>query len=286
MTPASGPDLPAARPVTAGRGRTGLVRDIPGPPGAPTLVLLHGWLATADLNWWGVYGRLSQSFRVIAPDLRGHGGGPRGSFSLAACADDVATQLEEGLGVERALVAGYSMGGPVSMLLWHRHHRLVSGLVLCATSLDFPSALETRLFFNSLTVAAAITPPPLRRRAVRAMLMRGGRDQGRRAWVAAQVDGHDHGALLSAGRALGRHDASSWAPRIDVPTAVVLTTRDGLVPPSRQRRLAATIPGAETFEVDGDHIVCATRPRVFGDVLDAACRSVARRAQFPQVAAG
>jgi 3-oxoadipate enol-lactonase len=46
-----------------------------GPVGAPTLILLHGWTATADLNFFMCYRALSEHFRVIAIDHRGHGRG-------------------------------------------------------------------------------------------------------------------------------------------------------------------------------------------------------------------
>jgi 3-oxoadipate enol-lactonase len=54
---------------------------------------------------------------------------------------------------------------------------------------------------------------------------------------------------------------------VDIPTAVVLTTEDRVVPPERQRRMAEAIPGARLFEVDGDHAVCVMRPRRFVPVL-------------------
>ena len=121
----------------AGRGTT-FARVIDGPPGAPTVVLLHGWIASGGLNWFTAFGPLSQRYRVIAPDMRGHGRGIRSRrrFRLADCADDVAALLEH-LGAEPAIVVGYSMGGPIAQLLWRRHPDRVAGLVLCATSYRF-----------------------------------------------------------------------------------------------------------------------------------------------------
>jgi pimeloyl-ACP methyl ester carboxylesterase len=57
-----------------GRGNT-LVWDCPGPPGAPTLVLLPGVTLTAELNWSGVMPALGAHFRVLAIGQRGHGRG-------------------------------------------------------------------------------------------------------------------------------------------------------------------------------------------------------------------
>ncbi len=58
----------------SGRGTT-FVRELAGPAGAPTLVLLHGLAATGGLNWGPSFGPLSRVFRVVAIDHRGHGRG-------------------------------------------------------------------------------------------------------------------------------------------------------------------------------------------------------------------
>ncbi|MFM7427598.1 MAG: alpha/beta fold hydrolase, partial [Elainella sp.] len=53
--------------------------EVAGPRGAPTVILLHGWTATADLNWFTCFEPLGEHFRVLAPDHRGHGRGLRPS---------------------------------------------------------------------------------------------------------------------------------------------------------------------------------------------------------------
>ena len=86
------PALPPGRNVALpGRGTT-FVRELAGPEGAPTLLLLHGWTATADLNWFACFEPLAEHFRVVALDHRGHGRGLRGDdpFRLEDCADDAA----------------------------------------------------------------------------------------------------------------------------------------------------------------------------------------------------
>ena len=55
---------------------------------------------------------------------------------------------------------------------------------------------------------------------------------------------------------------------------MIVTTRDDLVPQERQRTLAASIPGAEVFEVDGDHVACVAAAEAFVPALVAACRPV------------
>jgi len=163
--------LPPGRPVhLPGRGTT-FVRDLAGPPGAPTVVLLHGWAATADLNWFPSYEALGRHFRVIALDHRGHGRGIRSRrpFRLADCADDAAAVATE-LGVERFIAVGYSMGGPIAQLAWKRHRDVVSGLVLCATDTRFArSDPRIQALFGGmygLSMAARLTPPLIRRRVM------------------------------------------------------------------------------------------------------------------------
>ena len=52
---------------------------------------------------------------------------------------------------------------------------------------------------------------------------------------------------------LGRFNSASWITGVDVPTAVVVTTRDKAIPARRQRALAAAIPGAQVLEAPGGH---------------------------------
>ena len=94
------------------------VRDAAGPSGAPTLVLLHGWTATADLNFFTCYAALSERWRVVAFDHRGHGRGLRSrrTFRLEDCADD-AVRVADALGIDTFVPVGYSMGGPVAQLI-------------------------------------------------------------------------------------------------------------------------------------------------------------------------
>src|SRR4051794_35060231 len=186
-----------------GRGTT-FARDIPGPPGAATLVLLHGWTATADLNWRPSYEALSHHFRVVALDHRGHGRGIRSRrpFRLGDCADDAAA-LADTLGIERFIAVGYSMGGPVAELTWKRHRDRVEGLVLCATAARFaPSDPRTQALFGGmygLSLAARLTPPALRRRAMGGYVARKAAASPSAAWVASELERNDPAALLQAG---------------------------------------------------------------------------------------
>ena len=128
------PSLPPGRTLDLpGRGRT-FIREVAGPPGAPTLLLLHGLGATADLNWFTAYSALGRLFHVVAMDHRGHGRGIRSRtrFRLADCADDAAAVCDA-LGISSVVAVGYSMGGPISQLLWRRHRDVHMRLMLLGT---------------------------------------------------------------------------------------------------------------------------------------------------------
>lgn len=265
-------------PVPAGEMVAGSwVREMPAASrrGRP-VVLLHGLGATAGLNWFGSFERLSRNHRVIAPDLLGHGRTPcTDRFRLADAADRVANVLDE-LGVRRCVVTGYSMGGAVAQLLAHRRPDLVGGLVLAATSRDFRGRPGDRLRFAAATALAlgtrVVPTPPL---AMLATVV-GGR-VGERWWAASEVSRTNIGAVLAAAEALGRFTSREWVGDLDVPATVLLTTRDRLVPPSRQAKLAAALTRAQLVPVEGDHLVPGKAPARFGAVLAAAVTDVARR---------
>ncbi|HEY5695927.1 MAG TPA: alpha/beta fold hydrolase, partial [Acidimicrobiales bacterium] len=86
------------------------------------------------MNWFPAYDALAEHCRVVALDHRGHGQGIRTArrFRLADCADD-AVALADVLGIDRFIPVGYSMGGLIAQLTWHRHPDRVGGLVLGAT---------------------------------------------------------------------------------------------------------------------------------------------------------
>jgi 3-oxoadipate enol-lactonase len=244
------------------------------------VLLLHGWTATADLNWHPSYRPLSNHFRIIAMDHRGHGRGLRGRFRLEDCADDAAMVLEQ-LEVDRCIAVGYSMGGPIAQLLHRRRPELVNGLVLCATSAAFTANARDHLLCGLATssrfLARAIPMQPLGAVALGACrswstLMSGG------WWGYEQVARHDWTQIIEAGRQTLRFDSRAWLATTEVPTAVIATDSDDLVPHARQLALAAAIPGATLRIVDGGHTACTDAPGRFVPALVDACLEVADRA--------
>lgn len=261
-----------------GRGTT-WVLDRPGPRRrAPVALLLHGWRATAASNWDPVLDELSRTHRVIALDHRGHGRGirSRDRFVLEDCADDAAALLRE-LRVDRAVVAGYSMGGPIAQLLWQRHRSLVAGLVFCATTNDFRVAHPALIAAaQDLEAAFHSMPRAVRTAGMRVVASRVAADDHRRSMLLDDFDQQDERAIRQAGWAIGRYRSTAWIGDVDVPSAVVVTARDAIVEPARQHELAARLPGARVRSIDAGHLVCVGEPEVFGEAITDAVRLVTR----------
>jgi len=262
-----------------GRGVT-RVWECAGPRGAQTLMLIHGVTFTAELNWGKHFAPLSQHFRVIAIDLRGHGDGiSAGSrFRLEDCADDIAA-LAEVLGLGRFVAVGYSMGGMVAQLLCRRHPSLLSGLVLCATARNVLGSPAEKMIALALPTAAAAIRwnpflQPMTAELLGTALMGPVDDPVTARQVRAELRRTTLGTAISAIQAVCEFTSHSWIGEVDVPAAVVVTAQDRIVPVSRQLRLARAIPGASVHEVDADHAVCVTRPQLFAQALLEACWSV------------
>jgi pimeloyl-ACP methyl ester carboxylesterase len=277
------PWLPPGRAVTLpGRGET-FVRELGGgAASAPTVVLLHGWTVSADLNWFRLYPALCSSGRVVALDHRGHGRGIRSEvpFTLEDAADDVAVLLDV-LGLAPAVLVGYSMGGPIAMLTWQRHRGAVAGLVLEATALDWRSTRRERLRWRTMGLLELVLRLDANRGFTERLLRRAVQHapdlEPYVGWVAAELRRADPAEMAAAGRALAAYDARPFAGRVDVPTAVVVTARDHLVRPGKQRALAAAIPSAAVFSVPGDHDAALISVEAFAATTTAALGWVSDR---------
>ena len=277
-------DLPAGRIVELpGRGTTFLV-DIPGPPGAPTLILLHALACTAYLSWFPSLATLTPHYRVVMFDQRWHGRGIRSDrFSLDDCADDVAA-VADLLGIDRAIVVGYSMGGLVAQLTWRRQRDRVAGLVLCASASTFRVHRRERVSLGLLNRAMPVLGGYCRDRADRIAATLPDCPPGMTAaemqvssWAMHEFRSTSAWAMLAAVGDIGGFDSGPWAPEIDVPTSVVVMTGDHMIPTQRQRDLAALIPTAVTFEAPGSHAGLVLGATEFVPVLAEACASVSSR---------
>ncbi len=268
------PELPQGYMLELpGRGEA-FVADIEGPPGAPTLFLLHGLACTAYLNWFPVLPALSEKYRVVMMDLRGHGRGIRHSrfLRLRDCADDAAA-VADALGIDSFIPVGYSMGGPVAQLLWRHHRDRVDGLVLCATSRNFRGKPQERLFFTlmpAVSLGISFRKP--------GVLIDGDTETADvPAWAWAEFRRTSPWTLLQGINAIGQFSSHRWIGDVDVPTAVVVTTRDRFIPTGRQLRLAHSIPGATVHACPANHAACVLAADKFAPALTEAVESVTSR---------
>jgi pimeloyl-ACP methyl ester carboxylesterase len=276
------PALPPGRVMNLpGRGEV-FVRDSGGMSGSPTVLLLHGWTVSADVNFFAAYARLAESYRVIALDLRGHGRGMRSMepFSLEDCADDAAVLLEQ-LGVGPVIVVGYSMGGPVGLLLTKRHREQVAAIVMQATALEWRQAVRERAVWLLLPVLDLSlrfgVGAGFAERALRQAVRGDPELSDYRPWLAAEFRRAAARDLVAAGRALSRYDARPWADQVDVPAAMLITTRDRLVRPVKQRELAKALR-ASVLEIDADHDLPLVQGREYGRLTRLAVDNVAAAA--------
>jgi pimeloyl-ACP methyl ester carboxylesterase len=235
----------------------------------PTLLLLHGWTASADLQFFTAYEALAEHYSFVAIDHRGHGRGMRTSlpFSLEDVADDAAA-LVRALGIDRVVTVGYSMGGPVSLLLTQRHPDLVTGVVVQATALEWRATRLERFRWRTVRLVGPFIRswayPRWLRYGIRRLL---GPDHELLpfvSWIEAETRRGDPISIVQAGQALGRYDARPWAPALGKPAGALVTTRDRLVPPRKQRALASAL-GAHEIDLAADHLVPLEDPRAFSD---------------------
>jgi len=110
-----------------------LVPDGDGMRQRPTVVLVHGGPGSYDHSYFKPdFAVLSEHAQVVYLDLRGHGRsdwGDVGDWSFETCADDICTFCDA-LGLDRPIVLGHSMGGPVVLLYAARHPGHAAGLIV------------------------------------------------------------------------------------------------------------------------------------------------------------
>lgn len=124
-----------------------------------TVVLLHGFCGSSGY-WEKVQPLLAEPYRVIAPDLRGHGAtsAPMGAYTIDQMADDVAG-LMEALGVSKYTLLGHSMGGYVALSMAQRYAPRLNafGLIHSTGYPDSEEAKAKRLEAVSLIRSQGIT---------------------------------------------------------------------------------------------------------------------------------
>ena len=230
----------------------------------PTLLLLHGWTASSDLQFFSAYEELAKYFSIIGVDHRGHGRGlrPHCPVTLEDCADDAAA-VARVLGATSVITVGYSMGGPISLLFAQRHPELVSGMVLQATALEWSGTRKEKNRMRFIgPVSHIVGRPRVLRWFMKRTLPRGHETRRYVSWIIAENRRNDPWMIAEAGKAIAKFDARQFAPTLNKPASFVLTLRDTLVLPHKQQALA-TAMNAQIVELDGDHMAPILMPREF-----------------------
>ena len=230
-----------------------LVRDM-GPHQGVPILLVHGLAGASLTEWYQVAPKLAVDRRVIMIDHRGHGLSAPGDrrFEVDEDADDIAAVLDD-LGVGQVDVVGYSMGGIIAQSFARRHPGRSRKLVLMATF-----ARHTRAYRWARWAGTILTRGWERVMGFGTSEVRSGYLIARHAiqpqharWVWREQQRRNVESGAQATFALLRFDSTEWIARLDLPTMVVVPTRDYLVPPAWQYELASLIPGARLVELRG-----------------------------------
>ncbi len=250
-------------------------------PAAPTLLLLHGWTASGDVQFFTAYRALAEIASFVAIDHRGHGRGLRidEPFRFEDVADDAAAVLDA-LGIERVITVGYSMGGPISMWFARRHPDRVAGMVVQATALEWRAQYRERLTWITLPVLGVLLRswafPRYLRRSLTRILVTEHELAPYVPWLSGEIQRGNAHSIVSAGGALRHHDARTWAHRLGVPAGALVTTADQLVRPRKQRQLAASLR-AEVVELHADHFCTLAQPAEYAAATVELVQRVAAR---------
>lgn len=252
------------------------VHDSPSGSDRLPVVLIQG-LGLSSRFWFDIPEQIAHDPKLPRPaitlDNRGTGTSdrPRGIYRISTMAKDVFAVLDA-CRVQRAVLAGISMGGMIAMHAALMQPSRVAGLVLMATSAGVPHArLPTPPALGALLLL-----PLVRSRRVRFVdrLLLPAHELDRAAEIFSRwPEAFRHDPLRPrtffsqlAGAAM--HSVGFRLSRITCPTVVVAGADDILIPPANARRIARRIPGAQ-LEVLARvaHAIPASVPRVVNDAL-------------------
>jgi pimeloyl-ACP methyl ester carboxylesterase len=284
------------RTISTPRARLSIMDAGTGPP----ILAMHGLGGTKGSFLPTVAALADRDrFRVIAVDLPGFGDSdkPLGAAYDAHYFAQVAVDLLDALGLERAHLIGNSLGGRVALEIALRHPDRVGRLALLAPSLAWrrprPGLSLVRLTRPELGLVQ-LAP----RRAVRAVVHRliPGADEG---WTAVGVDEFLRVYLTPSGRAAfyaaarqiyidkphGEEGFWTRLPALETDALFVWGRRDRLVPIAFARHIADALPRARHLELDCGHVPQVESPKQTHAAIDAFLagrRTVRRRPTFAQ----
>lgn len=231
--------------------------------GTPIL-LIHGFPLNRSM-WDPQVEALSRDCRMIAVDLRGHGESetPLWRYSMDIFADDLSSLLNH-LSIDRAVIAGFSMGGYVAFAFYRRHRARVQGLILVDTrpQPDSPEGQQGR--FKMAQTARKEGAHPIAETMLPKLLSEKTR-QGRTDTVdrvRTMITRTDRIGI--AGDLMAMADRPDSVPTLDeikCPTLVIVGEQDGLTPPADAKLMADRIEGAKLVTIpDAAHLTPLEQP--------------------------
>ncbi|MBI2930312.1 MAG: alpha/beta hydrolase [Planctomycetes bacterium] len=232
------------------------------------LLLIHGFPLDHTL-WEHQIGELQRTSRVLAPDLRGFGGseGGPGAWTMENFAQDLLRHLD-GIGVERFIAVGHSMGGYVVFAI----HRLAPkrlagiGLVASRAGADTPEARARReetakaVLERGGIVAEEQMVPKLFAPGAPLETVEKARAAIRRA---------SRSGIAAALRGMAcRPDATIQLPEIHVPVMIIAGRQDSIVPPAESEAMARMIPDARLVWAErSGHMPMLEEPQIVNSAL-------------------
>jgi 3-oxoadipate enol-lactonase len=233
------------------------------------LLFLHG-LGSCGQDWLLQMPVFRPTFRVIAPDLHGHGqtDKPRKRVSIAQMTADVVCLLDA-LGVERAHVVGLSMGGCVAQQLALDDPARVRSLTLVNTFARFdPGAPGNAIPLGIRLGVLSVLGLPAQARFVAARMFPKPEQAQLRTLAAERIASNDLATYIRLLLALGVFNVTRRLGEIACPTLVIASDRDTTVPLRAKKFLAEHIRGAR-FEMiaDSGHATPIDQPEAFNRLV-------------------
>lgn len=252
--------------------------------GDEALLLIHGMAGSSD-TWRDVIPQLSKKYRVVAPDLLGHGQSakPRSDYSLGAFAVGLRDLLDE-LGISRVTVVGQSLGGGVAMQFVYQHPDYCQRLVLISSGGLGPDVGWTLRLLSAPgaeLIMPVIAPPPVVNAGnkLRSLFAKGGirSPRGAEMWSAysSLSDAQTRQAFLRTLRSVVdyRGQAVSALNRLhltsELPTMVIWGDQDRIIPIEHGYALHDARPTCRLEVLEGvGHFPHVERPTEVVDLLD------------------
>ena len=227
--------------------------EIDGPDNAPVLVLSNSLGTTMDM-WLPQLPALTEHFRVLRYDTRGHGQSEvtTGPYSIAQLGRDVVALLD-GLNIPVAHFCGLSMGGMTGIWLGVNAPDRIGRLALCNTSaaIGVPEVWNTRITKVKQEGMEGIIDAVLERWFTADFLAHAPAQVERVRQMLRNTSSEGYVANCAAVRDM---DQRSELSRITAPTLVIGGKHDRATPPEHGELIARAIPGAKYVELNAAHL--------------------------------